>query len=296
MKITPQCVPCLLKRVVFEAEASRPDRAQAALKAACKVFAEHYTGKEVSAELATLVHKAAYEAIGDKDPYKAMKERANMAAVEVLPEAEGLVEASDDRLGAAIKVSIIGNILDFGIEGVGGPERLAKDFGRMFKEGLAVDDTHRFRSLISKGKEVLLFTDNCGEVVFDGLLSKVMREEGAKVFLVVKGEPVLTDATRADVEKLGIGAMADGVLDTGGFAVGVDLKAMGPELRTKLEGGGKADLIISKGMANFESFSSSKIGPIAFLMRSKCRPVSEAAGVPHNKSVVVFRTRANADK
>jgi uncharacterized protein with ATP-grasp and redox domains len=47
-----------------------------------------------------------------------------------------------------------------------------------------------------------------------------------------------------------------------------------------------ADLILSKGMANFESLSDDEYRPVAFLLRTKCRPVANAIGAAEGQNVV----------
>jgi len=101
----------------------------------------------------------------------------------------------------------------------------------------------------------------------------------------VKGAPILTDATMEDVRELGIEDRADEFLDTGGFWIGFNPELMGDALRSRLE---EADIIILKGMANFESFSELDYRPVAYLLRSKCRPVSEALGVERDRNVAVL--------
>jgi uncharacterized protein with ATP-grasp and redox domains len=58
---------------------------------------------------------------------------------------------------------------------------------------------------------------------------------------------------------------------------------MGDDLRRALE---QADLIISKGMANYETFSETDYRPVAHLLRTKCRPVAEAMGIKTDLNVV----------
>ena len=73
MKITPQCVPCLLRRAIYEAELSGPRKVPAAIRAACGVFARRYRPGVVSARLATEVHAAVYRALRDRDPYRDLR-------------------------------------------------------------------------------------------------------------------------------------------------------------------------------------------------------------------------------
>jgi uncharacterized protein with ATP-grasp and redox domains len=283
VKITPQCVPCLLRRAIYEAELSGPEKVPAAIRAACGVFARRHRPGAVSARLATEVHAAVYRALGDRDPYRDVKRRSNDVALGLLPAAERFIARSKDRLRAAILCSIAGNMLDFGIRSdMQRPEDLRHAFSDILREGLGVDDIPRLRKLLRPGAKVVYLADNCGEIVFDRLVFHELRRLGASVTLVVRGEPILTDATLEDVEELGLRADVDRVLVTGSFAVGVDLGRMGAALRRALK---EADVIISKGMANFESFSGTRWRPMIHLMRTKCAPVAAAAGAPMDVSV-----------
>jgi uncharacterized protein with ATP-grasp and redox domains len=286
MLITPTCVPCLIKRVAYEAELHDPSKVEAAIRVACRVFGELYTGGEVSAELATIVHRAAYEAIGTKDPYKKVKDQSNEVAAGLLPKARRIVQEADDRLEAAMRISIVGNILDFGIRmGYESPEDLVKHFDALCSEELGKNDIPCFRHLLEEGARVVLFTDNCGEVIFDGVLCEVLRDMGVLVTMVVKGEPILTDATMEDVERYGLDGLVDEVLDTGAFAVGVDTGHLPERVRQRMR---EAALVISKGMANYESLSDTGVRPIVHLLRTKCVPVAESMGMPKDRSVIAF--------
>ncbi|MGQ9582880.1 MAG: damage-control phosphatase ARMT1 family protein [Thermoplasmatota archaeon] len=284
MRVSPECVPCLLRRVIYETELVDRSRVTAAVAAACRVFSRRYRPDRVSARLATEVHREVYRVIRSRDPYKEVKRRSNGVVLRLLPRAERLVSRSRDPLETALLCSIAGNILDFGIRpDIRGPEELFRRFRSIVREGLAVNDLPRIRRLLRPGARVVYLADNCGELLLDTLVLRELRRLGCRVALVVKGEPILTDATMEDVEGLGLRREADEVLDTGAFAVGIDLERMPPRLRRALRG---ADLIISKGMANFESLSGSTLGPIAYVMRSKCAPVARAAGVPLDANVI----------
>jgi hypothetical protein len=125
--------------------------------------------------------------------------------------------------------------------------------------------------------------DNCGEIVFDRLLVNELKSMGVRVVGVVKGEPILTDVTEADLRTTGMDKVFDVCLTTGSFAIGIDTDLIGEELGLELD---QADLIISKGMANFESLSDKKYPRVAYLMRTKCRPVAEAIGAGRDQNVV----------
>ena len=139
VKVSPVCVPCLLKRVIYESELVSPEKVPVAVKAACRIFSKRYSPGRVSARLATEVHREAYRLLGTNDPYVEMKDRSNKVALGLMPAAGRLVARSNDRLRTAIMCSIAGNILDFGIQAdVHEPEVLRKRFAGIMKEGLAV--------------------------------------------------------------------------------------------------------------------------------------------------------------
>ncbi|HEY3420223.1 MAG TPA: ARMT1-like domain-containing protein [Methanomassiliicoccales archaeon] len=284
MQIAADCVPCLLNRVLFETELVDPSLKDQAMAVAVKILAEGFRPGVNSAAVATKVHRAVYDAIGSKDPYHELKERANQIAASLYPRAEAYVNDSSDRLQAACLMSIIGNVLDFGL-GIGydEPEDLGRKFDALVGQGLGVNDVAQMKRLLVKDASVVYLMDNCGEIVFDRLLVNELKAMGVRVVGVVKGEPILTDVTESDLKVTGMDKVFDAWMSTDSFAIGIDTGRIGRPLLQELE---KADLIISKGMANFESLSDQRYPPVAYLMRTKCRPVAEAIGAGPDQNVV----------
>lgn len=276
MEMAPECIPCLLNRVLYQTDLCAPKRSRTAMEDSLKILSEGFHPGVNSAKLATRVHAHAYQVIGCSDPYRELKDRSNEVARSLVPLAMELIDSSKDRLRAAAICAIAGNVMDFGIgSGIDEPEELTGEFRSLFDQGLDIDDLPKMREILERADEVVLLLDNCGEVVFDKLLVKELRSYGVKVTGVVKGEPILTDVTEQDLRSTGTIEVLDDVSSTGAFAVGLDIERMGDKLRRDLEG---ADLIVSKGMANFESLSDERFRPIAFLLRAKCSPVANAIG------------------
>lgn len=282
MELAPECIPCLLGRVLFEAELCDPRKSAAAMRDSLRVLDEGFVPGANSAEVATRVHERAYRALGHADPYHRLKIRSQDVARELLPRAQCLIESASDRLEAAVLVAIAGNVMDFGIGGLTDPNELPRQFDSIVRQGLGANDLPEIRDILSRSKKVVYLLDNCGEDVLDALLVREIRSLGPRVTGVVKGEAILTDVTMEDGRRSGIVDEFDAVLTTGMFAVGVDVDRMGDRLRREME---EADLIIAKGMANFESLSDSSYRPIAFLMRAKCRPVAQAVGARKGDNV-----------
>ena len=290
MKIHTECVPCLVKRIIFEAEQRTNDKKKItkAIKNACEVISDIYDPDRCSADIATKVHKTVYETLEDSDPYSELKQKSNMVAKSLLPRVEELIDSSEDRLKSSMICSIIGNMMDFGIKGGSSHPDLIKDlFEKTYADGIGYDDYDKLKSILKYSKQVVLFTDNCGEIVFDKILCRELKRFNPNLFitLVVKGESILSDATLKDAEELNFIEVVDEILTTGCYAVGVNFNKLPDELKNVLD---KTDLIMCKGMANYESFSETDYHPIVYLMRTKCNAIAKSMGLPINVNAIKY--------
>ena len=282
--MSPECVPCLIRRVLFEAEEVDGSKSVEAVRNAAEMLGELFGEGVCSATVATQVHRKTYEILGTEDPYKKLKRKSNEIALELYPSAERFVKVSKNPLRDSFLCSVVGNVLDFGIgTGYDHPAKLKKEFRNLLSEGLGHDDTPRIRSILKKSKKVVYLGDNCGEIVFDRLALKELKKFPIDLTLVLKEEPILTDATKKDISGLGLEKLVDRVVEAPGFAVGLDLDSVKRPLARLFR---DADLVIAKGMANFESLSETDIAPIAYLLRTKCAPVANAMGLKKDINAV----------
>jgi uncharacterized protein with ATP-grasp and redox domains len=89
-----------------------------------------------------------------------------------------------------------------------------------------------------------------------------------------------------DAEYVSMTETADRVITTGTDAIGVRLDES-PEWFHEVFY--EADLIIAKGMANFETLSESPAPcPLMYLFRSKCEPVAQVLDVPLHQSIALL--------
>jgi hypothetical protein len=283
MEFSAECAPCLLRRILFQTRLVDPAKESQVMSSCVRVIAEGWESGICAARLATKVHRKCYNLLGVDDPYAELKAEANKVAASLLPRAQMLVDGSSDRLLKAIQVAIAGNVMDFGIGGFESPEELRSTFDALVSEIPEPNDLERLRELLQGSKEVVYLFDNCGEIVLDVPLLKDLKGMGLRVVGVVKGSPIITDATWEDLAISGTDKVLDEALTTGGFAIGVDLDLAPEELKAAFE---RADLVIAKGMANFEALSDSHIRPIVHLLRSKCHPISQAIGARKDRNVI----------
>ncbi len=286
MKVDPRCTYCLLSRVHYEAKLSTDDEEliSKAVIAGIDVLKDLYHPGLPAGVISTAIHRKVYDVLNDNDPYYELKQISNKVASEVLPMARSLIYEGDpddnELFRRAVLASVIGNYFDFGIMGFDvGEDVFDKTFAEVFDRGLDVDDTAEMYNMLD---DVVYVVDNCGEIILDTIVFEIIKKAGGRITLVVRGSPILTDVTMEDVESLGLARKVDRVLTTGSNAIGVAFEEAPVEL---LEAFDTASLIISKGMANYETLSEKDIGPIAYLLRTKCESVAEDMGLAPGCSV-----------
>ena len=286
MKIDARCPHCLLSRVHYEAELSTDDEQliHKTVMAGIDVLKETYKPGIPAGLVSTAIHRKAYAVLNDPDPYLKLKQLSNKVANEVLPIANMRIyegEPNDSEVfRRAVLASVIGNYFDFGVMGFDvAPDVFDETFTDLFKRGLDVDDTSKMLDMLD---DVVYVVDNCGEILFDTLVFDIIKKMGGNITLVVRGAPILTDVTMDDVHEFEIDKMVDRVLTTGSDAIGVCFDDASVEL---MEAFDNASLIISKGMANYETLSERNFGPIAYMLRTKCESVAEDMGLKMGYSV-----------
>ena len=287
MRVHADCVPCLMKRILFQSRLDPSYDDKKSVQNSLRVFSEEFDYSKKSVDIATEVHRASYAVIG-KDPYHDLKVRADDVAERFMDLAQRYVDSSEDKLRACLMVSVIGNIMDFGSAGgIERPEDFEPIFQELIDQGLGLDDSDRIEAILDKPGTVVYMFDNCGESQLDKILIRYLRSRGKRVVGVVRGEPILNDVTMEDAVRSGLDKEVDLMLTTGTFYVGVDWRDVPEDLMREIEG---CDIIIAKGMGNFESLSDEDLPvPIAHVLRTKCGPVADSIGVPLDQNVVYVR-------
>ena len=288
MKVEAECASCLLARATAETyyATTNPALRFRTIKEVMKLLNREFRPTIVPADIGTKRDRLIKELTGNEDPYKRSKKMSNEHALKLLPYARKLVEKGhnqQERFKKACLCAVVGNILEFDIPGHCFTFRtLTKSFRDAAKD-LIIDDVDKAYELAKKAKAVLFLADNAGEIVFDTLLVEQLKNMGLKVTYVVKGGPVINDATLEDVEPSGMSKLADNVLTTGTDAVGLLKKEVSPEF---LKVYGEAELVFAKGMGYAETLTEYKLTKPHFLLfRTKCNPVANYFCAPRNKNI-----------
>ena len=288
MKVEAECAACLLARATAEAYqgTTNPALRFRAIKEVIKLLNRELRPTTVPADIGTKRDRLIKQLTGSDDPYRRSKKMSNEKAVKLLPYAKKLVEKSynqQERFKKACLCAIVGNILEFDIPGHTFTfKTLTKSFRDAAKD-LVVDDVGKAYELAKKAKSVLYLADNAGEIVFDTLLVEQLKNMGLKVTYVVKGGPVINDATLEDVAPSGMDKLADKVVTTGTDAVGLLPKEVSQEFLKVYEA---AELVFAKGMGYAETLTELKLTkPHLLLFRTKCNPVANYFCAARDKNI-----------
>lgn len=283
MKLTDTCIDCLLSRVVFECGLVSADRSRTEETViACRDLL--LSLKETTLlhpQIASAVHRRACEMIGNPDPFRELKIAGNEQAMEVCRQVRGRLLSFHDLVLA----SVIGNTFDYAVKDHTVTGDFSRFFDQEFRRGLDLDDTAR---ILERCSRVVYLTDNCGEIVFDRLLVGFLHAHGSHVTVAVRDAPILNDATMADALALGFDTVTDCLTTTGGGAeIGLDRDKMPADLAKAIS---ECTIIISKGMANYESLSEYRdLPPVAYLMCVKCEMIADDAGIPRGSKIAMLR-------
>ncbi|MCX8153871.1 MAG: ARMT1-like domain-containing protein, partial [Candidatus Bathyarchaeota archaeon] len=277
MKVEAECASCLLARAtveVYEAT-TNPALRFRAIQEVVKLLNKEFRPAVIPADIGTKRDRLIKRLTGNSDPYKRSKKMSNEKAMKLLPYAQKIVEAGytqQERFKKACLCAIVGNIMEFDIPGHKFSfKTLTKSFREAAKD-LVINDLDKAYDLVKKANSVLYLADNAGEIVFDKLLVEQLKNMGLKVTYVVKGGPVINDATLEDVVFSGMDKIADTILTTGTDAVGLLKNEVSPEFLKVYDA---AELVFAKGMGYAETLTEYKFTkPHLLLFRTKCNPVA----------------------
>ncbi|WP_457751196.1 damage-control phosphatase [Thermococcus sp.] len=267
MKVHYECFACAANQCQKIVEMATDDmkiRKQGVIEAAKLMASIDETS--IPAIFGSNVFLGVYRTIENEDPFREYKELSNRLAKEIVKDFENV------NLRDALKLAIIGNVVDFAVGY--SPEKLEKDVSEMMEEKLYVDDSEELFEELAGAEKLLYLTDNCGEIHFDLLFLRKLKENypPLKIYIAAKDGPIINDATVEDLRRAGFGKVGE-IVSTGTRIVGVPFGLVSEEFMKVFE---RVDVIIAKGQGNFETLSERKDGRIFYLLKAKCRPIARS--------------------
>ncbi|MBS4979326.1 MAG: DUF89 family protein [Clostridiales bacterium] len=204
--------------------------------------------------------------IAPKD-YTELKKEFNQLMMDLEEELMLSIRESADPLERALIYSRIGNYIDFAALSHVKKEELLSLIEKGKQESLDKEEYRHFCEELSSASSLVYLTDNCGEIVLDKLVIRILKERFPKldIQVIVRGFPAANDATIEDAKMCGLTEFIP-VIGNGNDVGGTWLPHISKESLSLIK---NADVIISKGQGNFETLHGCALN-IYYLFLCKC--------------------------
>lgn len=287
MKINYNCLPCLINQVVKVADITNANDRDILFRNVFAFLSETDFSK-TNPEIIGSIFRLLKEHIGNDDPYKEIRDYYNKMFLSKLELFEEKINKSIYPLEEAVKYAVIGNIIDFNPIHNNRLEDIMKWFDDALKMTLRVNHIEQMLLDIKSSNTLLYLGDNCGEICLDKILIKKIKEYNPdiQIYFGVRGEPVVNDSIESDAFFVGIDQYAK-IISNGDDSLGTVLTRTSEEFGHIYR---KADIIIAKGQANYESLNEQTEKNIYFLLIAKCEVIAKYIGV-ETRSLLCMNTR-----
>lgn len=177
------------------------------------------------------------------------------------------ISSATDPIRRALQYVMKGNYIDFGVLSDVNSEKLMELLSQAKDQTIDEQIFEELMQDLTSAKNMVLLTDNCGEIVLDKLLIRTIMSQfpDLQIHVIVRGGHALNDATMEDACQVGLPDLVK-VIGNGTCLQGTYLPDISKEARDLLE---QADVILSKGQGSFESLQYCGLN-IYYLFLCKC--------------------------
>jgi len=272
MLLEPECIGCLLEQVYKALNLLSPSISKEKIIETQIKLMEHLIKIDVLNKPGPIIGEKVYqliaEALGEEDPYKALKDKYNRIALEYYDKAKDIIKHAEDPLFEALAISAIGNTIDFGAPH---DMDLINDLKTFTPDKFKINDIPDFKKSLEKSKNMIILLDNAGEIVFDKLLVETLQKlyPDLEIICTVRSAPIINDATMEDAKFIGLTEIVK-VIEAGPTP-GIELSVASEEFK-KAFYSNKGGIILSKGQGNFESLYKLEVPnkEVYYLLKAKC--------------------------
>ena len=277
VRLHPGCIDCLLKKQIGRYPENVSDETKIEYKQRVFKILSGANRSMSAPEIVADIYALQREMFGVTHDYTEIKRYFNDLMLSIEDELAANVMRAGDPLLMAVQYAICGNYIDFAAMETVDEGELKKRLGKAKDIPVDARMLDKLREDIRSAKTLSVITDNCGEIVLDKILVSVIKRMNSdiKVTFIVRGFPVINDATKEDAEQIGLYDVAE-VIDNGSNIGGTCLHKISDESRRVIDA---ADIIISKGQANFETLYECGRN-IYYIFMCKCELFKKRFNVP----------------
>ena len=282
--ICASCIRCFVDRQEERISKTENEALQAFyMKEVCRIVAQ--AGEEDSVPvLVERINRVYREHVGALDDYTEIKREYNELMLSVEKRMEEKVRAKKDPLQAAMLYARAANYIDFGAFNHVNHETLFELLDQAAGQELAPGAYSEFLAELETAKSLVYVTDNCGEVVMDKIVMKLLKEmyPQLRITALIRGMQALNDVTKEDAGQVDLYSVAE-VVTNGCGVTGTPIAYISEEARALLE---DADVIVAKGQGNFETMNGCGLN-VYYSFFCKCDWFQKRFGLPRNTGVFI---------
>jgi uncharacterized protein with ATP-grasp and redox domains len=285
MKLNLDCIPCFQRQALQAVRFISDDEKlhERVLREVTKKLLES-NWDSTPPELAHQVHSIVRRITNEKDPYKKVKRESNDSVLKLYPELKEKVNQSRDPLRTAVRLAIAGNIIDFAVLQEFNLEETIRE---VLKKHFVIDDYEKLKEKLKDAETLLFFVDNAGEIGLDKLLVETFlgQKKFEKIDFVVKGGPIINDATLEDAVYMGLDRLPNSkFLTLSNGEAGTGPSRSSQTVRKWIR---EHDLVISKGQGNYEGLSEHN--GLFFMLMVKCPIIASDLGVEVGDIILEYK-------
>lgn len=286
MKLSIECLPCLLNQAVKMAKfhlESEEEQHRLTMKILLDLAA---LDEQASAPYAAQkIHQALRASLQNPDPYREQKQYYNQEMLKLEDDFSLLLKSSGDRLQAALKLAAAGNIIDFGPNYDLSREKVLQIVHETMQKEFAQDLFLTLKSDLTQARSLLYLGDNAGEIVFDKIFIRSIKEQypHLEIYFATRGKPVINDATEEDAYYVGMDSYAR-IINNGTDIPGTLIEHCSSSFVSIFN---EADLIVSKGLGNFESLYGTGDKNVYYIFLCKCSLFMNRFGAEQNDIMLI---------
>lgn len=284
IRLYPECVKCLLSKQLEKCPKDTPlDKKVDYIQKILQIVAE--APKSTSAPvLVRGMYDLQKEMFGIDADYTEIKSYFNQMMLALEENMWEEIQKAKDPMRKAIQYAMMGNYIDFAALKEVDEYKLKSFLDKAENENVDEVELVALKEELKKSKKIVYLLDNCGEIVTDKLLMRIIKENYPQIHIIamVRGGQVMNDATSEDAKEVELEAIAQ-VIDSGSNVAGTSLMEVSLEARNVLE---SAEVIISKGQGNFETLHQCGKN-IFYIFLCKCEMFMERFSLPQFTGVLI---------
>ena len=272
MLIDEACISCIINQSAKVANAIDADAIlKQKLYSHVESMSKNFSYQQSPPEIAADVYENMASIANKTDLYDEVKKASTKKALSFIPFLEKKLKASKNKLLTATKIAVAGNVIDLAAEV---EFDLEEELEKIFETAFAHDDFEKFAQKLAVAQTVLVLGDNVGEHIFDYLFIETLQKLYPKIEFsyMVRGNPIINDVTMDEAEEAGFDELCH-LVDSGVNTPGFTYSRANKESQKLFD---SVDLVVSKGMGNYECLTPSHRGDIAFLLKVKCGVVANS--------------------